>query len=102
MAKDLCLPDVTKNDVETQHSTMEFFSMKEYSAQEWLPSASGLGESPLYRSSDNTFFFVDIKSPLAQRYRNQRDRLNRISMSSNSPSQDWKLSPSVWMFLLCR
>lgn len=38
--------------------------MKEYSAQEWLPSASGLGESPLYRASDNTFFFVDIKNRL--------------------------------------
>ncbi|POS69925.1 calcium homeostasis protein Regucalcin [Diaporthe helianthi] len=38
--------------------------MKEYSAQEWLPSASGLGESPLYRAIDKTFFFVDIKSQL--------------------------------------
>lgn len=62
MAKGLCLPDVTKNDVETRHSTMESFAMKEYSAQESLPSASGLGESPLYRSSDKTFLFVDIKS----------------------------------------
>lgn len=38
--------------------------MKEYSASEWLPSASGLGESPLYRASDKTFFFVDIKNRL--------------------------------------
>ncbi|KAI4863795.1 hypothetical protein F4820DRAFT_359749 [Hypoxylon rubiginosum] len=46
--------------------------MKEYTAEEWLPSQSGLGESPLYRASDDTFFFVDIKNrlvhtvPLAQ------------------------------------
>ncbi|KAI1759632.1 hypothetical protein GGR53DRAFT_132138 [Hypoxylon sp. FL1150] len=46
--------------------------MQEYIAEEWLPSQSGLGESPLYRSSDDTFFFVDIKNrlihtvPLAQ------------------------------------
>jgi xylono-1,5-lactonase len=40
------------------------FIMKEYSAQEWLPSAAGLGESPLYRASDKTFFFVDIKNQL--------------------------------------
>ncbi|OTB03837.1 hypothetical protein M426DRAFT_59591 [Hypoxylon sp. CI-4A] len=38
--------------------------MKEYTAEEWLPSQSGLGESPLYRASDNTFFFVDIKNSL--------------------------------------
>ncbi|ROW01238.1 hypothetical protein VMCG_05914 [Cytospora schulzeri] len=38
--------------------------MKEYSATEWLPSASGLGESPLYRASDDTFFFADIKNKL--------------------------------------
>lgn len=38
--------------------------MKEYSAQKWLPSASGLGESPLYRASDKAFFFVDIKNRL--------------------------------------
>lgn len=43
------------------------FAMKEYSAQEWLPSASGLGESPLYRASDRTFFFVDIKNRLVHR-----------------------------------
>lgn len=43
------------------------FSMKEYSAQEWLPSASGLGESPLYRASDKTFFFVDIKNQLVHK-----------------------------------
>lgn len=38
--------------------------MKEYTAQLWLPSGSGLGESPLYRASDDTFFFVDIKNRL--------------------------------------
>ncbi|KAI1134760.1 hypothetical protein F5Y05DRAFT_199890 [Hypoxylon sp. FL0543] len=38
--------------------------MKEYVAEEWLPSNSGLGESPLYRESDDTFFFVDIKNKL--------------------------------------
>ncbi|XXG95181.1 hypothetical protein Hte_001441 [Hypoxylon texense] len=38
--------------------------MKEYTAEEWLPSHSGLGESPLYRASDDTFFFVDIKNKL--------------------------------------
>ncbi|KAI1383750.1 uncharacterized protein F4822DRAFT_49679 [Hypoxylon trugodes] len=38
--------------------------MKEYIAEEWLPSKSGLGESPLYRESDDTFFFVDIKNKL--------------------------------------
>lgn len=38
--------------------------MKEYSAKEWLPSGSGLGESPLYRASDDLFFFVDIKNKL--------------------------------------
>lgn len=38
--------------------------MKEYTATEWLPSGSGLGESPLYRASDDTFFFVDIKKQL--------------------------------------
>jgi sugar lactone lactonase YvrE len=41
--------------------------MKKYSAQEWLPSASGLGESPLYRASDKTFFFADIKNRLVHR-----------------------------------
>lgn len=40
---------------------------EEYSATEWLPSGSGLGESPLYRASDNTFFFVDIKNKLLYR-----------------------------------
>ncbi|KAI0512884.1 hypothetical protein F5B22DRAFT_288136 [Xylaria bambusicola] len=38
--------------------------MKEYTAEEWLPSASGLGESPLYRQEDDTFFFADIKNCL--------------------------------------
>lgn len=38
--------------------------MKEYTAKEWLPSGSGLGESPLYRASDDLFFFVDIKNKL--------------------------------------
>ncbi|KAI0433210.1 hypothetical protein F5Y09DRAFT_90614 [Xylaria sp. FL1042] len=38
--------------------------MKEYTAEEWLPSESGLGESPLYRQADDTFFFVDIKNCL--------------------------------------
>ncbi|KAI1413891.1 hypothetical protein F5Y13DRAFT_188868 [Hypoxylon sp. FL1857] len=38
--------------------------MKEYIAEEWLPSKSGLGESPLYRPSDDTFFFVDIRNKL--------------------------------------
>lgn len=38
--------------------------MKQLTAKEWLPSASGLGESPLYRASDGTFFFVDIKNCL--------------------------------------
>lgn len=38
--------------------------MKEYSAREWLPSGSGLGESPLYRADDDRFFFVDIKNKL--------------------------------------
>lgn len=38
--------------------------MKHFTATEWLPSASGLGESPLYRASDDTFFFVDIKNSL--------------------------------------
>ncbi|KAK2599451.1 hypothetical protein N8I77_011205 [Diaporthe amygdali] len=41
--------------------------MKEYLAEEWLPSASGLGESPLYRASDQTFFFVDIKNQLVHK-----------------------------------
>lgn len=41
--------------------------MEEYSATEWLPSGSGLGESPLYRASDDTFFFVDIKNNLVHR-----------------------------------
>ncbi|KAI0389696.1 hypothetical protein F5Y17DRAFT_472621 [Xylariaceae sp. FL0594] len=36
--------------------------MKEYTAEEWLPSECGLGESPLYRRADKTFFFVDIKN----------------------------------------
>lgn len=36
--------------------------MKEYTAGEWLPSECGLGESPLYREEDDTFFFVDIKN----------------------------------------
>ncbi|KAI3317541.1 hypothetical protein HD806DRAFT_514900 [Xylariaceae sp. AK1471] len=36
--------------------------MKEYMAEEWLPSQAGLGESPLYRQEDDTFFFVDIKN----------------------------------------
>lgn len=38
--------------------------MQQYAAKEWLPSGSGLGESPLYRASDDTFFFVDIKNQL--------------------------------------
>lgn len=38
--------------------------MKEYTAEEWLPASAGLGESPLYRASDDTFFFVDIKNQL--------------------------------------
>ncbi|KAI8957317.1 hypothetical protein F5Y11DRAFT_352687 [Daldinia sp. FL1419] len=38
--------------------------MKQYTAEEWLPSKSGLGESPLYRANDDTFFFVDIKNKL--------------------------------------
>ncbi|KAI0846676.1 hypothetical protein F5Y00DRAFT_271810 [Daldinia vernicosa] len=38
--------------------------MKQYTAEEWLPSKSGLGESPLYRTQDDTFFFVDIKNKL--------------------------------------
>lgn len=38
--------------------------MKQFTAKEWLPSASGLGESPLYRASDDTFFFIDIKNCL--------------------------------------
>lgn len=38
--------------------------MKRLQAEEWLPSASGLGESPLYRASDDTFFFADIKNCL--------------------------------------
>lgn len=38
--------------------------MKEFKAELWLPSSSGLGESPLYRASDDTFFFVDIKNQL--------------------------------------
>lgn len=38
--------------------------MKEYLANQWLPSGSGLGESPLYRASDDMFFFVDIKNCL--------------------------------------
>ncbi|KAI0832285.1 hypothetical protein F5Y06DRAFT_281141 [Hypoxylon sp. FL0890] len=38
--------------------------MKEYIAEEWLPSKSALGESPLYRASDDTFLFVDIKNKL--------------------------------------
>jgi sugar lactone lactonase YvrE len=37
-------------------------TIKEYTAEEWLPSQSGLGESPLYRREDDTFFFVDIKN----------------------------------------
>ncbi|KAI1074366.1 hypothetical protein F5B20DRAFT_596209 [Whalleya microplaca] len=36
--------------------------MKEYIAEQWLPSQSVLGESPLYRASDDTFFFSDIKN----------------------------------------
>ncbi|KAI1800786.1 hypothetical protein F4811DRAFT_493766 [Daldinia bambusicola] len=38
--------------------------IKQYTAEEWLPSRSGLGESPLYRADDDTFFFVDIKNKL--------------------------------------
>ncbi|KAF3065885.1 hypothetical protein GL218_09230 [Daldinia childiae] len=38
--------------------------MKQYTAEEWLPSKSGLGESPLYRVQDDTFYFVDIKNNL--------------------------------------
>lgn len=38
--------------------------MEKYTAELWLPSGSGLGESPLYRASDDTFFFVDIKNQL--------------------------------------
>lgn len=38
--------------------------MKTFTAEEWLPSGSGLGESPLYRKNDDTFFFVDIKNKL--------------------------------------
>ncbi|KAI1473869.1 hypothetical protein F4774DRAFT_362159 [Daldinia eschscholtzii] len=38
--------------------------IKQYTAEEWLPSRSGLGESPLYRAHDDTFFFVDIKNKL--------------------------------------
>lgn len=38
--------------------------MLEYTAQHWLPSHSGLGESPLYRRADDSFFFVDIKQQL--------------------------------------
>ncbi|KAI0123882.1 hypothetical protein BJ170DRAFT_100817 [Xylariales sp. AK1849] len=38
--------------------------MKEYTAEEWLPAKAGLGESPLYRASDDTLFFVDIKNQL--------------------------------------
>ncbi|CAJ2510928.1 Uu.00g065530.m01.CDS01 [Anthostomella pinea] len=38
--------------------------MKDYTAEDWLPSHSGLGESPLYRASDDTLFFVDIKNQL--------------------------------------
>ncbi|PSR84075.1 hypothetical protein BD289DRAFT_506312 [Coniella lustricola] len=38
--------------------------MEEYTATEWLPANAGLGESPLYRASDDTFFFVDIKHQL--------------------------------------
>ncbi|KAI0203021.1 SMP-30/Gluconolaconase/LRE-like region-domain-containing protein [Astrocystis sublimbata] len=33
-----------------------------YTAEEWLPAEAGLGESPLYRPEDDTFFFVDIKN----------------------------------------
>lgn len=36
--------------------------MKHYTAEEWLPSKSGLGESPL--AMTDTFFFVDIKNKL--------------------------------------
>ncbi|CAN8098255.1 unnamed protein product [Discula destructiva] len=38
--------------------------MQTYTAEEWLPSGSGLGESPVYRTSDATFFFADIKNQL--------------------------------------
>lgn len=38
--------------------------MKNYTAELWLPSGSGLGESPLYRASDDTFFFADIENQL--------------------------------------
>ena len=38
--------------------------MKTYTAKEWLKSECGLGESPLYRPPDDTFFFVDIKNKL--------------------------------------
>ncbi len=34
----------------------------QYMAEEWLPSESGLGESPLYRQENDTFFFVDIRN----------------------------------------
>ncbi|KAI8955938.1 hypothetical protein F4801DRAFT_182967 [Xylaria longipes] len=37
-------------------------TMREYTAEEWLPCEAGLGESPLYRQEDDTFFFVDIKN----------------------------------------
>lgn len=45
-------------DIVTLHT------MQHYTAKEWLPSGSGLGESPLYRASDDTFFFVDIQNHL--------------------------------------
>ena len=38
--------------------------MTEYTAEEWLPSQSGLGESLLYRGADGVFFFVDIQRRL--------------------------------------
>ncbi|ORY70447.1 uncharacterized protein BCR38DRAFT_422147 [Pseudomassariella vexata] len=51
--------------------------MKHYTAERFLPSHSSLGESPLYRASDNTLFFVDIAG--------QRVHTVPLSSSSSSP-----------------
>lgn len=49
------------NFVKTLASALQ---MQKYTARQWLQSGSGLGESPLYRASDDTFFFADIKNRL--------------------------------------
>lgn len=54
--------------------------MIEHTAEEWLPSRSGLGESPLYRAADGVLFFVDIKSRLVHMVPAAQGRKGRHTM----------------------